>query len=58
LHAKLIFKLSKNKDIMYITHNMKLRYFSDLHSEFINPNKIERFIEEISNGIDEICILA
>jgi predicted phosphohydrolase len=37
---------------------MKLRYFSDLHLEFIKPNKIERFIKKIPSGIDEICILA
>ena len=37
---------------------MKVRYFSDLHLEFIKPNKIERFIRKIPSGIDEICILA
>jgi predicted MPP superfamily phosphohydrolase len=37
---------------------MKLRYFSDLHLEFIKPNKIENFIKKIPYGIDEICILA
>ena len=37
---------------------MKLRYFSDLHLEFINPNKIEAFIHNIPSGMDEICILA
>jgi len=37
---------------------MKLRYFSDLHLEFIKPNKIEQFIRQIPSGIDEICILA
>jgi len=37
---------------------MKFRYFSDLHLEFIKPNKIERFISKIPSGIDEICILA
>ena len=37
---------------------MKLRYFSDLHLEFIKPNKIETFIKKIPSGIDEICILA
>jgi predicted phosphohydrolase len=37
---------------------MKLRYFSDLHLEFIKPNKIENFIKKIPSGIDEICILA
>ena len=37
---------------------IKIRYFSDLHLEFIKPNKIEKFIRKISSGIDEICILA
>ncbi len=36
---------------------MKLRYFSDLYLEFINPNKIQQFIRKIPYGIDEICIL-
>ena len=26
---------------------MKLRYFSDLHLEFIKPNKIQKFIDEL-----------
>lgn len=37
---------------------MKIRYLSDLHLEFIKPNKIEKFIKNIPCGIDEICILA
>ena len=37
---------------------MKVRYFSDLHLEFIKPNKIGKFIKKIPPGIDEICILA
>jgi predicted phosphohydrolase len=37
---------------------MKLRYLSDLHLEFIKPNKIEGFIKKIPSGIDDICILA
>ena len=37
---------------------MRVRYFSDLHLEFIKPNKIEKFIKKIPPGIDEICILA
>ena len=37
---------------------MKLRYFSDLHLEFIKPNKIKQFIRQIPSGVDEICILA
>ena len=37
---------------------MKLRYFSDLHLEFIEPNQIEYFVRQIPHGIDEVCILA
>ena len=38
---------------------MKLRYFSDLHLEFMKPNKILKFINKIKKGDpDEICILA
>ena len=35
-----------------------IRYLSDIHLEFIKPNKIENFIKQIPSGIDEICILA
>jgi len=37
---------------------MILRYFSDLHLEFIKPNKINNFLKNISIGTDEICILS
>lgn len=37
---------------------MKLRYFSDLHLEFIKAKDIERFLEQIPVGPDEICVLA
>lgn len=37
---------------------MILRYFSDLHLEFIKPSKITKFIEKIPFGMEEICILA
>ena len=37
---------------------IQLRYFSDLHLEFIKPTKIEDFIRKIPSGMDEICILA
>lgn len=38
---------------------MKIRYLSDLHLEFIKPNKIDKFIKQISSGSnDEICVLA
>lgn len=37
---------------------MRIRYFSDLHLEFINPNKLKYFIDKINPIDDEICILA
>lgn len=37
---------------------MKLRYFLDLHLEFIKQNNIEQFIKKIPSGINEIYILA
>jgi len=37
---------------------IKFRYLSDLHLEFIKPDKIYKFIEQIKPSIDEICILA
>jgi len=37
---------------------LQIRYFSDLHLEFIKPSRIEQFIRNIPPGIDEICILA
>jgi predicted phosphohydrolase len=37
---------------------MKVRYFSDLHLEFIDLDKIEQFISQIPSGVDEICVLA
>ena len=37
---------------------MKIRYFSDLHLEFIKPNKIHNFIKKIPEGINEICVIA
>ena len=41
-----------------IRNNMKLRYFSDLHLEFISSDKIHQFIQKIPPGINDICILA
>lgn len=35
-----------------------IRYFSDLHLEFIKPNKINKFISKIPVGMDEICCIA
>ena len=35
-----------------------IRYFSDLHLEFIKSNEINEFISQIPSGIIEICILA
>ena len=37
---------------------MKLRYFSDLHLEFIPSNKMEKFLKRIYPNIDEILILS
>jgi len=37
---------------------MKLRYFSDLHLEFIKSNELINFINKIIYNTDEICILA
>ena len=37
---------------------MRIRYLSDLHLEFIKPNKIENFIKKIKPNTEEICILA
>ena len=37
---------------------IKLRYFSDLHLEFIKPNEITKFIKRIPSCINDICILA
>jgi len=37
---------------------MKIRYFSDLHLEFMKPNKIQNFLTNIPPGLDEICICA
>ena len=37
---------------------MKIRYFSDLHLEFIKSNEIYKFLKNIPEGPDEICICA
>ena len=37
---------------------MNIRYLSDLHLEFIKPNKLEKFINNIKPNLNEICILA
>ena len=37
---------------------MKLRYFSNLHLDFIKPNKILKFINNIPSGNNEVSILA
>jgi len=37
---------------------LRLRYLSDLHLEFVKPNKIDKYIEKIPSGLDDICILA
>jgi len=35
-----------------------IRYFSDLHLEYIKSSEINEFINQIPHGINEICILA
>jgi predicted phosphohydrolase len=37
---------------------MQLRYFSDLHLEFVKPNKVDKIIKQIPSGLNEIGILA
>ncbi len=50
---------------------MKIRYMSDLHLEFIEPNKINKFIQnivpttlakqahsELTDSVEEVCVLA
>ncbi len=37
---------------------MRLRYFSDLHLEFLKLNEVETFIKKISINKDDVCILA
>jgi predicted phosphohydrolase len=37
---------------------LKLRYFSDLHLEFIKPTHLEKWMRQIPAGMDEVCILA
>ena len=39
-------------------YKMKIRYFSDLHLEFIKPQNIKQFLTQISPGNDEILVLA
>lgn len=37
---------------------MKIRYFSDLHLEFIKPNKMPALLYKIKPNNEEICVLA
>lgn len=37
---------------------MKIRYFSDLHLEFIKTNKLHSILRRIKSSSDEICVLA
>jgi predicted phosphohydrolase len=37
---------------------MKIRYFSDIHLEFIRPEKIGEFLKMIPPGMDEVAVLA
>ena len=44
---------------MLTRHTMKLRYLSDLHLEFIKPNKLAKFMEKIKpTSENEVLILA
>ena len=52
-----MFKMKQFEDTI-LAYKMKLRYFSDLHLEFIKPKDLERFIRRILPGMDEVCILA
>jgi len=35
-----------------------MRYLSDIHLEFIKPNKLDKFMKQIKPNNDEICVLA
>ena len=37
---------------------MKIRYISDIHLEFINPNKIEKYLKRIEPNKDDIYVCA
>lgn len=37
---------------------MIIRYFSDLHLEFIKPNKINNILRKIGKAPNEVCVLA
>jgi len=37
---------------------MKIRYFSDIHLEFIEPSKLELFLAKINPGHEETCVCA
>jgi len=37
---------------------MKIRYFSDLHLEFIQPDNFQKILKKIQPGIDEVAVLA
>jgi predicted phosphohydrolase len=41
-----------------MAQSMKIRYFSDLHLEFIKAKDIDRFLRQIPPGPNEVCILA
>ena len=47
-----------HKDNFTIIEMIKIRYFSDLHLEFIKPDEIDFFIQKIPSGENEICVLA
>jgi predicted phosphohydrolase len=37
---------------------MKIRYFSDLHLEYIAQKNLEKIIKQIPSGLNELCILS
>ena len=39
-------------------NKIKIRYFSDLHLEFLEPIQIKGYINKIPPGLDEICVCA
>ncbi len=39
-------------------NKLKVRYFSDIHLEFLNPSQIKGFLSKIPPGPDEICVCA
>ena len=51
-------KIDSLLKIRLFIYRMKLRYFSDVHLEFVKPTNLQRYLDKISPGMDEVCILA